>query len=915
MDNGSHGSQLSHNVSARCRLPAACVVTFAAGLSTVSAAVCLATIRISFTLVSRPTKNRKPHTLHITGSRSGNACHLQLGFLSAASSTLSLGHCQWPSHLILLCSLVVPPSIPHRCASLCLPVAVAVSQPIMSANTSHKVTEAAGSPHPSKRRFSATNGTPPSSTRSPLNGSPANGSNKRQHLEAVDDRLNAIEEHGVIGNMRTCALISVSAEVCWFCYPNFDSPSIFASILDRDKGGSWTISAYIEDGKDTVHNASSNHHVDFDFPAHEHDSTPTTLPPAPPTVSNPSSRAQSRNNPQAGKKQPSKTTAEHQQQRELVRRYVTHKQLYHSDTNVLISRFLSEDGVGQVLDYMPAGKVTESAKRWLVRELTVVRGQMTFQVTLTPAFNYARDTHTVAIEPYGARFVSDKLAMELRTTKKLQWDLTDDGKGVTCLVELNENEREVFIFCESERCPGGDWKTGSSEGDALFVANEPKQKDDVRHEWNEGVDEVVNPPAEADGSPRTGKDSTLHNGSGKEHEAKADDGKEVEAEADDAKQAEPQRPAEKKEEANAPKDGESSGSGAVAAEGEKGWIRKALGEIVWRSTSSLARTLDEEWEAKQDAQRAMGRQSSRNRQLSRNKSMQRTASAASTKSSHAVKNNSNNSNTTAPSKDTGTAASDACVIDKDMDDATDGKDADDGDSHPSDNDAGSDNVILSDDDLNMSDDDDDNDDQSDDDGTGNDSHSIRRVTVDVAAKLRDHTINFWREWIGKCTYNGRWREVVYRSALVLKLMTFEPTGAIVAALTTSLPEEVKGERNWDYRFTWIRDSSFVLYAFLKLGFKEEASSFMQWISQRCEESTMTDGSLQIMYGLHGEHKLEEKQLTHLAGYKDSAPVRIGNDAYAQVQLDIYGELMDTVYLSNKVQYSLAHNRLVSSCRR
>lgn len=103
----------------------------------------------------------------------------------------------------------------------------------------------------------------------------------------------------------------------------------------------------------------------------------------------------------------------------------------------------------------------------------------------------------------------------------------------------------------------------------------------------------------------------------------------------------------------------------------------------------------------------------------------------------------------------------------------------------------------------------------------------------------------------------------------------------------------------DYRFTWIRDSSFVLYAFLKLGFKEEAASFMQWISQRCEESSEQDGSLQIMYGLHGEHKLEEKKLDHLAGYKNSQPVHIGNGAYNQVQLDIYGELMDTVYLSNK----------------
>ena len=193
-------------------------------------------------------------------------------------------------------------------------------------------------------------------------------------------------------------------------------------------------------------------------------------------------------------------------------------------------------------------------------------------------------------------------------------------------------------------------------------------------------------------------------------------------------------------------------------------------------------------------------------------------------------------------------------------------------------------------------------------GDGSQAEStIRAVSAAVAERLKTQTIDYWRDWIGKCTYNGRWREVVYRSALVLKLMTFEPTGAIVAALTTSLPEEVRGERNWDYRFTWIRDSSFTLYAFLKLGFKEEAAAFMQWISQRCEESSKQDGSLQIMYGLHGEHKLEEKHLSHLEGYKLSQPVRIGNGAYEQVQLDIYGELMDTVYLSNKYAEPISYD--------
>lgn len=152
--------------------------------------------------------------------------------------------------------------------------------------------------------------------------------------------------------------------------------------------------------------------------------------------------------------------------------------------------------------------------------------------------------------------------------------------------------------------------------------------------------------------------------------------------------------------------------------------------------------------------------------------------------------------------------------------------------------------------------------------------------------LKVNTIDYWRNWISKCTYTGRWREAVYRSALVLKLLTFEPTGAIVAAPTTSLPESVGGPRNWDYRFAWIRDSSFVLYAFIKLGFREEAAAFMNWVAQRCAESSKGDGSLQIMYGLHGEHKLEELELDHLTGYMNSKPVRIGNGAYDQVQLVI-----------------------------
>jgi GH15 family glucan-1,4-alpha-glucosidase len=155
-------------------------------------------------------------------------------------------------------------------------------------------------------------------------------------------------------------------------------------------------------------------------------------------------------------------------------------------------------------------------------------------------------------------------------------------------------------------------------------------------------------------------------------------------------------------------------------------------------------------------------------------------------------------------------------------------------------------------------------------------------------ELFQATAEFWRRWLSKSTYRGRWRETVNRSALLLKLLIFEPTGAIVAAPTCSLPERIGGERNWDYRYTWIRDAAFSIYALLRIGFTEDA---------RCHEMK-PDGSLQVMYGIDGRHILKEEKLPHLEGYKGSRPVRIGNAGYRQLQLDIYGELMDSVYLSN-----------------
>jgi GH15 family glucan-1,4-alpha-glucosidase len=175
------------------------------------------------------------------------------------------------------------------------------------------------------------------------------------------------------------------------------------------------------------------------------------------------------------------------------------------------------------------------------------------------------------------------------------------------------------------------------------------------------------------------------------------------------------------------------------------------------------------------------------------------------------------------------------------------------------------------------------------------------------------TVAYWRNWISQCTYNGRWREMVHRSLLVLKLLTYAPTGAIIAAPTASLPEEIGGERNWDYRYTWIRDASFTLYALLRMGFSDEAKHFMEWLQARSHEAG-PDGTIRIMYGIDGRHELPEITLDHLEGYKGSRPARIGNGAYDQFQLDIYGELMDSVYLYNKYGARISYDLWVELAR-
>jgi GH15 family glucan-1,4-alpha-glucosidase len=173
--------------------------------------------------------------------------------------------------------------------------------------------------------------------------------------------------------------------------------------------------------------------------------------------------------------------------------------------------------------------------------------------------------------------------------------------------------------------------------------------------------------------------------------------------------------------------------------------------------------------------------------------------------------------------------------------------------------------------------------------------------ADMAGQF-EAVVRWWRSWIARSRYRGRWREMVHRSALTLKLLTYHPTGAIVAAATMGLPEQLGGERNWDYRYTWIRDAAFSLYALLRLGFTDEAAAFMGWLVARFADRAGAGNPaapLQIVYGIDGRQDLTERTLDHLAGYRQSAPVRVGNGAATQLQLDIYGELIDSVYLFNK----------------
>ena len=184
---------------------------------------------------------------------------------------------------------------------------------------------------------------------------------------------------------------------------------------------------------------------------------------------------------------------------------------------------------------------------------------------------------------------------------------------------------------------------------------------------------------------------------------------------------------------------------------------------------------------------------------------------------------------------------------------------------------------------------------------------------DYVSTAFKQTVNFWRSWVSRSTYRGRWQDLVTRSALTLKLLVSQPHGSIIAAPTFGLPQDLSGQRNLDHRYTWIRDASFTLYALIRLGYTQEAEAFMRWIEQRCRELT-PDGRLQSVYRTNGGVDLDEEVLPHLEGYRQFSPVCIGNRAHNQPQLDIYGELMDAVYLFNKYGQPISYD-LWQSLRR
>jgi GH15 family glucan-1,4-alpha-glucosidase len=381
------------------------------------------------------------------------------------------------------------------------------------------------------------------------------------------ERYPNISDHGLIGDLQTAALVTTDGTVDWFCCPRFDSPSVFASLLDADRGGYFKIAPVGAD-------------------------------------------------------------------------YVT-KQLYFPETAMLITRFLTADGVGEVTDFMPVieGKATDRHR--LVRQLRVARGSMQFLMEIQPRFDYGRAKHTIELSENGAVFRSRDMELTLHTEGK-----RTQGKGAE-IEHAGDGLRATFTMREGE-------------------------------------------------------------------------------------------------------------TGGVVLE-------------------------------------SMGGQPK---------------------------------------------------------------------AHP--------------------------------------AAELQRLAEDTG--------KFWRGWLGRSTYTGRWREMVARSAMTLKLLTYQPTGAPVAAATMGLPEQAGGERNWDYRYTWIRDGSLSIHALAGLGYLEEAAKFAGWLRNRITESAGSNGTgpVKIMYRVDGSSDLVEETLDHFEGWRGSRPVRIGNGAADQLQLDIYGEAADAFFLADGQGLQMAH---------
>jgi GH15 family glucan-1,4-alpha-glucosidase len=389
------------------------------------------------------------------------------------------------------------------------------------------------------------------------------------------DRYPNIGDHGLIGDLQTAALVTTDGCVDWFCVPRFDSPSVFASLLDADKGGFCRIAPDRDD-------------------------------------------------------------------------YVS-KQLYLPDTAILVTRFMTPDGVGEVHDFMPIAGAKATDRHKLVRNIKVVRGTMKFRIQIKPRFNYGRTPHKLDYSEHGAVFHTDDM------------DLSVSG-----IAPAGVSLRDLELAIEPDG-GGLQWTRTLREGE--------------------------------------------------------------------------------------------------------------IGGVVLESNGGLPQRL---------------------------------------------------------------------------------------------------------------------------------------VPPEEAQALSDETARFWSDWLHRSSYRGRWREMVSRSAMTLKLMTYAPSGALVAAPTAGLPEQIGGERNWDYRYTWIRDASFSIYALLGLGYLEEAGQFMQWLRERAtEQAGNGSGPLRIMYRVDGSSDLTEETLDHFEGWRGSRPVRIGNGASDQLQLDIYGESMDAIALADARTGEMAHQGWMS----